>query len=384
MAGLYIHIPFCRKACYYCNFHFSTSKKLRQVYVDALIKEISIKKRKIALGHSDAGFDKGIQSVYFGGGTPSQLAPGELARITDALRDNFEWDENIEFTLEANPDDITLNILKAWQDMGVNRLSIGIQSFREKDLKYLGRQHDTVQAEYAIKSAQDIGFDNINIDLIYGIPTQTDKDWEDNLNIFNRLNIPHLSAYCLTVEPQTPLHVLIRKAEKENVSEAQAIAHFEMLIKFAEENGLTHYEISNFCRGNTFSKHNLSYWQQKPYLGFGAAAHSCYDDIRTWNMAHTAAYIKNITEGKPFCEAEQLDLKTKYNEYILTSLRTLWGCDCTYVMNNFGTLYYNYLTKQTLGYIDRGLLRKENTFLFLTDKGKLLADGITADLFMVD
>jgi len=384
MAGLYVHIPFCREACYYCNFHFSTSKKLRQAYVDALIKEISIKKEKIKQMPSEAGFDKGFQTIYFGGGTPSQLPPDDLARIADALRNNFEQDGDPEFTLEANPDDISANVLRAWQAMGVNRLSIGIQSFKENDLQYLGRRHDAVQAEYAIKSAQDMGFDNINIDLIYGIPTQSEKDWEENLGVFYSLNIPHLSAYCLTVEPKTPLHVLIEKGKKDKVSETQAVSHFEILIKFARENGLTHYEISNFCRGDNFSKHNLSYWQQKPYLGFGAAAHSFYADTRTWNMAHTAGFIKNIAEGKPFCEEEHLDLKTKYNEYILTSLRTLWGCDCAYITNHFGKSYSDYLTRQSEKYITQGLLKKVNNSLYLTDKGKLLADGIAADLFMVD
>ncbi len=384
MAGLYVHIPFCRKACHYCNFHFSTSQKLRQAYADALIKEVRLKKEKIRQFPLEAGFEAGIKTVYFGGGTPSQLHPDELGQIVDVLQKHFEWDKNVEFTIEANPDDLSAGVLKAYKNMGVNRLSIGIQSFREEDLMYLGRLHDARQADYAIKLSQDMGFENLNIDLIYGLPTQSDSDWEGNLDLFFKWEIPHLSAYCLTVELHTPLHVLIKKNKKEDVSESKAVRHFDILMDKARKQQFLHYEISNFCRENYHSRHNLSYWQQKPYLGFGASAHSYYTDTRTWNIANTAAYIKNITEGEPFCEEEQLDLQTKYNEYILTSLRTMWGCDRALVRSRFGNRFYDYLKNQSDRHIEQGNLIAENDFLILTDKGKLFADGIASDLFMVD
>ncbi len=352
--------------------------------MDALIKEISLKKDKLKQLPAEGGFDKGIKSLYFGGGTPSQLPPDELKRITDSLRCHFGWDNDIEFTLEANPDDISAEVLNAWRDMGVNRLSLGIQSFKEKDLKYLGRQHNAALAERAINLARDTGYNNINIDLIYGIPEQTTKDWEENLEMFISLNLQHLSAYCLTVEPRTPLHVLINKEKKNKPSEQQAVRHFEILLKVAHANNMIHYEISNFCFENYYSKHNLGYWQRKPYLGFGASAHSFYAQMRSWNVANTSVYIKNIAEGNTFSEEEQLDEKTRYNEYVLTALRTLWGCDMDYVKNIFDSRFYNYLVKQSGKYLEQGLLSNTNHFLVLTDKGKLFADGISADLFMVD
>jgi len=375
MSGIYIHIPFCKKACHYCNFHFSTSQKYRAAYVDALLKEIEIKKT--------LPFNNTINTIYFGGGTPSQLDIKHISRIVESLYKNYPIASEIEFTIEANPDDLSIEKLKSYHALGVNRLSIGIQSFNTKDLLYLNRLHDSSMAASSIKNAQDNGFTNINIDLIYGLPTQSLKDWTKNLNTFFDLNIPHLSAYCLTVEPKTPLDVLIKKGTVAPVDETQGIRHYKKLIESIKQKGFAQYEISNFAKNECYSKHNLSYWQQKAYLGFGASAHSYYGDTRSWNISNTSAYIRNINNHIPFSESENLYTLTKYNEYVLTSLRTMWGIDLNYIKYTFGDYYLTYLSGLTPPYIqNRQVLLKENS-IQLSETGKLFADKIASDFFIV-
>ena len=376
MSGIYIHIPFCKKACHYCNFHFSTSQKYKEAYVDALLKEIEIKK--------DIFLKSKINTIYFGGGTPSQLPVKHISQIVESLYKHFTVAAEIEFTLEANPDDLNAENLKAYNNLGINRLSIGIQSFNTKDLMYLNRLHNSSMAETSIKMSQDAGIQNINIDLIYGLPTQSLTIWTKNLNKFFELNIPHLSAYCLTIEPKTPLDILIRKGKVIPVDEAQGIKHYKRLTESMKAKDYIHYEISNFSKAGCFSKHNRSYWQQKPYLGLGASAHSYFGDTRSWNIANTTQYIKNINNNTLFYESELLNTNTKYNEYILTSLRTMWGCDLNFIKNKFGTYYQNYMSDLIAPYIqNRDVFLKDNS-IFLTENGKLFADKIASDFFVVD
>ncbi len=383
MCGIYIHIPFCKKACHYCNFHFSTSRKYSEVYVQTLLKEIELKQDFFGGIKPGATAQPEINTIYFGGGTPTLLSIASISKIVEALNKNYKIASAFEFTIEANPDDLNAENLKDFYNLGVNRLSIGIQSFNTEDLKYLNRTHNAAMAEYSIKEAQDAGFSNINIDLIYGIPTLTPKTWVSNLKRFLSLDIPHLSPYCLTVEPKTPLEVLIKKNKLKPVDEAMGIAHYKILSAFMQDNGFLHYEISNFCKENFYSKHNLSYWQQKSYLGFGASAHSYNGDTRSWNIANTTQYIKNVNDGIVFYESEKLDIPTKYNEYILTSLRTMWGCNLKYILNEFGITYHDYAVRQFLKYKLNQYVVESDDVIYLTERGKLFADKIASDLFMV-
>jgi len=380
MAGIYVHIPFCKTACHYCNFHFSTSKKNKDAYVGALIKEIEHKKELYNAFILPEFLH--IKSLYFGGGTPSQLSIEALSQTINALYKNFPIATETEFTLEANPDDLNKETLKSYLNMGINRLSIGVQSFNTNDLLYLNRLHTPDKALNVIKEAQEMGFTNINIDLIYGIPTLTQKTWAYNLKTFLELDIPHLSAYCLTVEQGTPLSVWVKNKMIKNVDEAMSIAHYKELIKVMSQHQFEHYEISNFSKKEVYSKHNLAYWQQKPYLGLGASAHSFYKNVRGWNVANTSAYINKIRNEKDYYETEHLDLNTQYNEYLLLSLRTMWGCNLKYVLEHFGAEKMNALKKQLNGKPFKGLIIVENDLITLSEKGKLFADKIASDLFI--
>ena len=348
-----------------------------------MLKEIILKKDIFKQNIKNASSPQKINTIYFGGGTPSQLSVRFIDQIIDTLYKNYPIASAIEFTIEANPDDLNNENLKAYYNFGINRLSIGIQSFNAVDLVYLNRTHNAAMAEYSIMRAQDKGFSNINIDLIYGIPTLTPKSWHKNLNKFLSLNIPHLSSYCLTVEPKTPLEVLIKKHKLIPVNEAKSIKHFNILTKYMKNNGFLHYEISNFCKENYYSKHNISYWQQKPYLGFGASAHSYNGDTRSWNIANTTQYIKDINNDILFSESEKLSPVTKYNEYILTSLRTMWGCDLGYIMKIFGNIFHSYASEQLTIYKQKRYVTEKDNIIYLTEKGKLFADKIASDLFIV-
>lgn len=376
MAGIYLHIPFCRQACHYCNFHFSTSLKHKNDFVAALLKEMELQRDYIGASV--------VETVYFGGGTPSLLTEEELRLIVGRLRELFPLDPGAEITLEANPDDITMaGKLKAWKATGVNRLSIGVQSFFEEDLLWMNRAHDAGQAVNSIRMAQEQGFENISVDLIYGGPTLPDGHWEKNVAQAVASGIPHLSCYALTVEPRTALDKMIRQHTKEAVHPDDQARQFLLLMGWLAAAGYEHYEISNFSLPGRRSRHNSSYWQGKPYLGLGPSAHSYNGESRQWNVANNAQYTAALLSGQLLFEKEDLTIVEQLNEYIMISLRTMEGCDLGLVMDRWGAEKAGELQKQAERYVREGLIVTggEGSLLVLTQEGKLLADGIAAQLF---
>jgi len=372
MAGIYLHIPFCRQACHYCNFHFSTSLRHKNDFIVALLREMEARKDYIA--------GEEIATIYFGGGTPSLLTEEELGRMLDRLHALFAIAPGAEITLEANPDDMaTPGRLASWQRQGINRLSIGVQSFFDEDLRLMNRVHNARQAADSIRSAQEAGLDNISIDLIYGTPGLSDQRWEKNVEQALRLNIPHLSCYALTVEPRTALDTMIRQHKKEDVQPDDQARQFLLLMELLATAGYEHYEISNFSLPGRRSRHNTAYWQGNPYLGLGPSAHS-YDGLssRQWNVANNAIYIQN---DLPPSEKEILTPVQQLNEYIMISLRTMEGCHLDHVTRRFGEEKAAVLRRQAERYIRDGKIIMQDHRLILTREGKLLADGIAADLF---
>jgi len=377
MAGIYIHFPFCKKKCNYCNFFSVVSSKYRNLFVDALLKEIILQKDYLE--------NETIQTIYFGGGTPSLLNKNEINKIFDQLNKYFRIDKNAEITLEVNPDNLTQIYVNEIKYSPVNRISIGIQSFLNEELKYLGRIHDAEQSLNSLKYLQDEGFENISIDLIYGIPSEKNNhttNWEKNLETAFTSNIPHISAYSLTVEPNTILDSLINKGKYEPVDEHTSAEHFEILMKSMREHNYIHYEISNFCKEGFYSKHNSNYWLQKKYLGLGPSAHSYNKISRQWNIASISKYIDSLNNKTVPFEKEILSETTKYNEYILTSLRTIWGCDINFIKSNFDKIFYQLLLKESEKYFQNNFLFFKGNKIFLTDSGKLFADKISSDLFI--
>ena len=374
MAGIYIHIPFCNSKCNYCNFYSVASSKHLDAYIPALLKEI-------ALQHSYLEKEP-IETIYIGGGTPSLLGYTQLASILEKLNKTFEIKPDAEITIEANPNDLNASKIKDFKKLFINRLSIGIQSFFEEDLKYLHRLHSPSQAETAVKRSQDAGFENISIDLIYGIPTLSDENWEKNLHYSFSLYVPHISAYSLTVEPHTALNKLITKGKLTAVNEEQSIKHFKVLMQQTKENDFLHYEVSNFCKKDYFSKHNSNYWKGIKYLGLGPSAHSYNKVERQWNISDTQKYIEHLDSNKLLYEKEVLSETDKLNEYIMTSLRTMWGCDLNYIETYFGISEKARLEKKSVQFIDDKKMINEKNHLILSDEGFLFADGIAAELFV--
>jgi len=373
LAGIYIHIPFCKQACHYCNFHFSTSMKSKGSMVDAIIKEIDIRK--------DFLLQKDLTSIYFGGGTPSLLDKEELEKIFSALAKHFTWSSNAEITLEANPDDLDSDKLKTLKDVGVNRLSIGIQSFADEDLLYMNRAHDSTEAKKCIQNAQDAGFYNISADLIYGSPSTTNHQWEKNIDKLLAYDIPHISAYALTVEEGTALHHFIKTGKTKPVDEDTAARQFDILVDRLDAGGFDHYEISNFALPDHYAVHNSNYWKGEPYLGLGPAAHSFNGkDKRLWNMAHNAKYIQEIKNGKLPIEEETLSPKDQYNEFVLIRLRTIWGIPYQELIDNHYDFLPTFMSKATKLISEGYLLIKDDNYI-LTRKGKLMADRISSELF---
>ncbi|MEI6489912.1 MAG: radical SAM family heme chaperone HemW [Bacteroidota bacterium] len=374
MAGIYIHIPFCKQACNYCDFHFSTSLKNKDGFLIALKNEIELQKDYLS--------NETISTIYFGGGTPSLLSEAELMSVFEMLHREFVIAPTAEITLEANPDDITKEKINELKHTPVNRLSIGIQSFFDEDLKLMNRAHTSKEAETAVKLSQDKGFENITIDLIYGIPTLTNQNWKHNLNTTFDLEVKHISAYCLTVEPKTALAHQIKTGKISNVDEQQSSEHFEMMLEEMNKHGFTQYEISNFCKPGFHSKHNSSYWLKENYLGLGPSAHSFNGTSRQWNISNNPLYIQALLKGEMNYEKEELTSNQRYNEYVLTSLRTMWGSDLGYVETQFGIPYLTHCMAEARPYLEsKKLLLKENK-LFLSDQGKLFADKIASDLFL--
>jgi len=374
MAGIYLHIPFCRRACYYCNFHFSTSLGQKDALVDSLLQEMMLQQPYLQ--------GQQVDTVYFGGGTPSLLDDADLRRIMEKLRQLFPISGQAEITLEANPDDLQPEKLQALKAIGVNRLSIGVQSFHEADLRWMNRAHNSTQALQCIQDAQAAGFHNLSIDLIYGGPTLSDEGWAENVQQAIALQIPHLSCYALTVEPGTALDHFIKQHKVAAVDPDKAARHFEMLVQWLAAAGYEHYEISNFALPGCRSRHNSSYWQGQAYLGLGPSAHSFNGHSRQWNVANNSSYINAIKEGKVPFELENLTPEMMLNEYIMTSLRTSEGCHLYLVEERFGTDKRRQLETASREFILAGKMVQQQDTLVLTPEGKLFADGIAAELFV--
>ena len=380
MSGIYIHIPYCRKACHYCDFHFSTTLSSKAQMIGAMKKEIEMQKNFFEDTHQKAL----INSIYFGGGTPSLLQIEELKDLMDTLHQYFQIDQHAEITLEANPDDLNPFKLQELLEASINRLSIGVQSFYQPHLKEMNRAHDVSMALKSIEDARRIGFSNISVDLIYGIPDQSNTMWAENLDMVFKLDIPHLSCYSLTVEPGTALAHFIRKGSRKDVDEEMAASHFHMLMKQAAENGYEQYEISNFCKNGMYSKHNSNYWKAEKFLGIGPSAHSFNGLYRQSNVSNNQQYIKSISEGKLPHTIENLTENEKYNEYLMVSLRTIWGCSFQYVEKNFGTKVLLDLEKSAQRFLQMGLIHINQGNVVLTTKGKLMADYVSRELFRTD
>ena len=373
MAGIYIHIPFCKQACNYCNFHFSTSLQMKDAIIDSIVQEIEIRASYLQ--------NQSIETIYLGGGTPSILDISDLQKIWNAIQLHFPNIDLQEFTLEANPDDLKESFIKDLRSIPVNRLSIGVQSFFDRDLQYMNRAHNATEADYSIKLAQDLGFDNMSIDLIYGTPGLTNEDWKENIHKAQALSINHISSYALTVEPKTALDYQILKGKTVAPSDDQAAAQFEILMQEMQSGGYDHYEISNFALPGKYALHNTNYWKGIHYLGLGPSAHSFNGYSRQWNKAHNIQYINALKDGNTFSEIEILSTEDQMNELIMTSLRTMWGLDLTLVIERFGIESQLQILNQSQDFIQQGYMVKKDEQLILTSQGKLLADGIAAELF---
>jgi len=382
MSGIYIHIPFCKQACHYCDFHFSTSMKKKDEMVLALAKEIAMRKDEFKLPHSAQNENK-IETIYFGGGTPSVLSNDEINFLIDEVYKNYNVAENPEITLEANPDDLSAERIFELSKSPINRLSIGIQSFYEEDLKMMNRAHNSAEAIKCLQEATKY-FDNISLDLIYGIPGMTDEMWKQNIETALSFGIPHISSYALTVEPKTALSKLIQTGKIAEPQDEAASNHFMILVETLQKNGFIHYELSNFGKENYFSKNNSAYWLGKKYIGIGPSAHSYDGEKRGWNIANNALYLKSIQKDELPIETETLTVSDRYNEYIMTGLRTIWGVSLKRIEKEFGLEYLNYLKKQSQRFLSDDLLFIENDILKPTPKGKFLTDGIASDLFYID
>ena len=382
MSGIYIHIPFCKQACHYCDFHFSTSMKKKEEMVLAIAKEIQMRKSEFDI-LDGARSDNTIETIYFGGGTPSVLTSKEIKFLINAVYSNFTVIENPEITLEANPDDLSEERIIEWSQSKINRLSIGIQSFFDEDLQLMNRAHNSAEAKKCLEFATQY-FDNISVDLIYGIPAMSNEKWMQNIQTALSFGIPHISSYALTVEPKTALKKLIETGKIAAPKDEVAEAHFIILVETLEANDFIHYELSNFGKANYFSKNNSAYWLGKKYIGIGPSAHS-YDGVsRSWNVSNNSMYLKSIQENKLPNEIEILSVKDRYNEYIMTGLRTIWGVSLDKIENEFGIDYLEYLNKQAQKFLADDLVFIENNILKPTAKGKFLTDGIASDLFILN
>ncbi len=372
MAGIYIHIPFCKQACYYCDFHFSTSLKYKDELLQALVKEIGL--QKTYLGNET------IETIYFGGGTPSLLKADELNLLINTITNLHTVSANAEITIEANPDDLDKEKLQALRQTEINRFSIGIQSFFDDDLQWMNRVHRSDGAEAAVKRAQDAGFENITIDLIYGYPLLSDQKWKFNLDKVFELDVPHVSSYSMTVEPQTALASFIKKKKQAAMDDQQSAAQFILLMEAMQSHGFEHYEISNFCKPGHYSRHNSNYWRGVKYLGIGPSAHSYNGETRQWNVANNAKYIQSLEKGEIPAEVELLTETDRLNEYIMTSLRTIWGLDLN-KLNNIASGASSELNKAAQTFFERQWIEQKDEVICLTQTGKLYADNIASELF---
>lgn len=376
MAGIYIHVPFCKTRCIYCDFYTRTDTSFKKDYVSAICDEIVLRKDYIK--------GEGVETIYFGGGTPSLLSISDYEKIFDIIYNTFSVSENAEVTLEANPDDLSSKYLADLKRLPFNRISIGIQSFNDKELQFLNRRHDANRAIEAVSSAKATGFENISIDLMYGLPNQTMGIWTQNLEKAISLDIQHISSYHLIYEQGTKLYRMFRIGEVSPVGEDLSVDMFSVMIDSLAKAGFEHYEISNFARNKLYSRHNTSYWLNKKYLGLGPAAHSYDGTDRAWNIASISKYIDAIKEGTTNIEIEKLDLRSQYNDYILTGMRTMWGVDLIELEKRFGSDLKKYALDNVQKYIDEGYSIILDSKLKLTREGIFISDGIMSDMMWVD
>ena len=374
MAGIYLHIPICKKLCFYCDFYHILSTGDNKAFIDALIREAALRKDYIA--------NETVSTIYFGGGTPSVLSIQELGAILEQINRQYRVAENCEISVELNPDDVNPAFLSGLKQLNFNRISLGIQSWRDSDLKMLNRRHDSAQAEKALKEILDSGFENTSIDLIYGIPGMSQEEWASILDFSFSFDIKHLSAYHLTFETGTVFGKMLEKGLIAEVDEEESIALFNTLIEKTVAAGFIHYEISNFGKPGYFSIHNSNYWKQVNYIGLGPSAHSFNGYSRQWNIRDLKGYIKSVNSGKSFYEQEDLDLKARFNEYVMTSLRTMWGIDLEYVERTFEKEGYDYVVNLAGKFKDYGLIKQDNKSLVLTNQGKIISDNIISE-FMI-
>jgi oxygen-independent coproporphyrinogen-3 oxidase len=374
MAGIYIHIPFCKQACHYCDFHFSTSLKKKDELVQALEKELRLRSQEL--------LNQSVKTIYFGGGTPSLLTNDELGLLIDEVYSNFNVSEFPEITLEANPDDLTNQRLFELSNTRINRLSIGIQSFFDDDLQSMNRVHSANEAKECLEIATQY-FDNITIDLIYGIPNMSPEKWNENLQIAFNFGVPHISSYALTVEPKTALDTFIKRGTYPPIDEELALQHFSHLVEETSKQGFVQYEISNFGKPDYFSKHNTSYWLGEHYLGIGPSAHSFNGKERSWNVSNNTKYIQSIQIHKLPSTIEQLSINNQFNEYVMTGLRTIWGISLDTIQTKFGSEFKEHILKSSKKSVEQGFLVISKGIIQTTQKGKFLTDGIASDLFMI-
>ena len=376
MAGIYIHVPFCKTRCIYCDFYSTTRSEWKGRYIEALCKELEMRYTYLK--------GKPIETLYFGGGTPSQLDEKDFRKVFDTVRRIYGMENCHEITLEANPDDLCPEYLQMLSELPFNRISMGIQTFDDTTLKLLKRRHNAAQAIRAVELCRAHGFRNISIDLIYGLPGETTERWEKDLQQAIALDVEHISAYHLIYEEGTPIYKMLQKHQVEEVDEDSSVRFFTLLIDRLREAGYEHYEISNFCKPGMYSRHNTAYWKGIPYLGCGPSAHSFNAETREWNTASLEGYIKSIEEGHRSSETEILDKVTRYNEYIMTSLRTMWGISLTYTEEAFGTELCQYCTKMAAPYLQSHKLEMQADRLRLTREGIFVSDGIISDLMFID
>jgi oxygen-independent coproporphyrinogen-3 oxidase len=374
MAGIYIHIPFCKKLCFYCDFYHVITSGDNSAFVKTLIKEVSLRKEYLG--------SESVSTIYFGGGTPSVFSVSDLGAILKEIKQHFNVEEETELTIEMNPDDVNPEYLDGLRGLGVNRISLGIQSWRDSDLKMLNRRHDSNQAATALNAIFNSGFENVTIDLIYGIPGMSAGEWATNLDISFSFDIKHLSAYHLTIENGTVFGKMLQKGLIAEIDEEESTALFNILIEKTEAAGFIHYEISNFGKPGYFSKHNSNYWKQVNYLGLGPSAHSFNGYSRQWNLSHLNGYIKAVNSGKSFYESEELDARRRFNEYVMTSLRTMWGIDLEYLERTFEKEGYDYVVNLSAKLKDYGLIKLDKKNLVLTNQGKMISDNIISEFMM--
>lgn len=374
MAGIYIHIPFCKQSCHYCNFHFSTSTKNKDEVLDAIENEIKQKGQAT---------NEAISTIYFGGGTPSILDVNEINSIIKRIYKEFNVESEAEITIEANPDDLNKEKIINLSLTEINRLSIGVQSFIDKELKIMNRAHDSKKALNSIEISKKY-FNNISIDLMYGVPESTLDSWTHNLDTVSQFDINHISSYALTLEPKTALESFVRKLIVDMPEEGLVYDQYNLINKKLEPLGFINYEVCSFAKENFFSKNNSAYWLRKKYIGIGPSAHSFDGKSRSWNISNNKKYIDQIKKGKSFYKKEKLSKVDQYNEYVMTGFRTIWGVSANFIENNFNSKFKNYFTDRIQKHIDQKNIIVKDDIYTTTNEGRFLADGISSDLFLVN